>query len=624
MYTRQRTVNPLLGVYYGIFAAVFIGLIVFLLILEHMSVIDEYILYALTGAAFFLSVIISLATMTNNSEDFYVSGRRVPSGLNGLVLFVLTLGGAGLSGFTGAIFFLGVDGYGLLFGLLGGLLIAGFFFASFIRKAGVYTLPSFFEIRFRSRIVGFLGALALIVPVLLFALAELSFLKFLGPLVFGISSELTLLIILGLALFILLPGGVRSMGWAQCALAIVVLLGLIVPLIIVSLKLTNLPLAQMTYGSLIDEITRFQTGGGERLSSGADALKIMDWDVLLKDGFQALTVPFNGGERALSGLDKFFMMVVVAFGIAAMPSLLLRSSMGVTVFQARKSYAWGVALVGLAVLSIPAYAIFLQYMIFNPEAKFLVSELPEWIRQVEAFGLVSARDVNGDGQISGSEFLFARDVGIAGLPLVAGLNGTMQSLGFATLMAAALASFVGRLMTLSKLFSRDLHFQKSEMESDVVGLNNLLWTRLMIVLVTIGVVWGALYVELSGFSLFLSGLVLCACGVFPVLILSIWLNRMTKMGFVFGLVPGLLGGGALLVLTNFGLDNQTLFGLGLFEAAFVVILLSFICGIVGSFMGPKPNGADMEVLLEIRTPGGEALYERLLRLAMPRRPTGGV
>ena len=623
MYTRQRSVNPLLGVYYGIFTAVFIGLIVFLLILEHMSVIDEYILYSLSGAAFFLSVVISLATMTNNSEDFYVSGRRVPSGLNGLVLFVLTLGGAGLSGFTGVIFFLGMDGYGLLFGLIGGLLIAGFFLASFIRKAGVYTLPSFFEIRFRSRVVGFLAALALLAPVVLFALAELSFLKFLGPLVFGISSEFTLLIILVLALFILLPGGVRSMGWAQCALAIVVLLGLIVPLIIVSLKLTNLPLAQMTYGSLIDEISSFQAGGGERLSSNVEPLQITKWATLLNNEFHALTVTFIGGERALSGLDKFIMMAVIAFGIAAMPSLLLRSSMGVTVFEARKSFAWGVALVGLFVLSIPAYAIFLQYMIFNPDTKFLVSELPEWLRQLEAFGLLSARDVNGDGQISGSEFLFARDVGILALPYVASLNGTMQSLGFATLMAAALASFVGRLMTLSKLLSRDLHFQKSEMEADVIGLNNLLWSRLMIVLVTIGLISGALYVEHSGFSLFLSGLVLCACGVFPVLILSIWLNRMSKMGFVFALVPGLAGGCALLAITNFGLNNQVL-GFGLFEVALLVIILSFISGIIGSFMGPKPNGADLEVLLDIRTPGGEALYERLLRLAMPRRPTGGV
>ncbi len=623
MYARQRTVNPLLGVYYGIFTAVFIGLVVFLLILEHMKIIDEYILYALTGAAFVLSVVISLATMTNQSEDFYVSGRRVPAGLNGFVLFVLSVGGAGLSGITGAIFFLGVDGYGLLFGLLGGLLISGFFLASFIRKSGVYTLPSFFEVRFRSRFVGFLTALALVAPVVLFAFAELSFLKFMGPLVFGLSSEFTLLIVLVLALSVLLPGGVRSMGWAQCALAIVVLLGLIIPLIIVSLKLTNLPLAQMTYGSLIDEISNFQGLSGDRLSSDQGEAEITQWASLLKNEVQALSIPFIGGERALTGLEKVFMMIVIAFGVAAMPSVLLRSTMTLTVFQARKSFAWAVALVGLIVLSIPACAIFLQYMIFNPEAKFLVGDLPDWVEQLEALGLLSAKDINNDGQIVGSEFLFSRDVGLLGLPVVAGLNGTMQSLSFAALMAAAMASFVGRLMTLSKLLSRDLHFQKSEMEADVVGLSNLLWTRLMIVLVTLSLLMGAIYIDISGFALFLSGLVLCACSVFPVLILSIWWNRMTKFGYIFGLVTGLVGGCVALYLTKFGLNSDVL-GVGLFECAIGVILISFVCTVVGAFLGPKPNGADMEVLLDIRTPGGEALYDRLLRLAMPRRTTGGV
>ncbi len=623
MYARQRTVNPLLGVYYGIFTAVFIGLVVFLLILEHMKIIDEYILYALTGAAFFLSVVISLATMTNQSEDFYVSGRRVPAGLNGLVLFILSVGGAGLSGFTGAIFFLGMDAYGLLFGLLGGLLISGFFLASYIRKSGVYTLPSFFEVRFRSRFIGFLAALALIGPVLLFAFAELSFLKFMGPLVFGLSSDFTLLLVLVLALCILLPGGVRSMGWAQCALAIVVLLGLIIPLIIVSLKLTNLPLAQMTYGSLIDEISNFQAGVGDRLSSDPAELKITQWSALLKDDFQALSIPFIGGERALTGLDKFLMMVVIAFGLAATPSILLRSTLTLTVFQARKSFAWAVALVGLIILSIPACTIFLQYMIFNPEAKFLVGDLPQWVQQLEGLGLLSVKDVNNDGQIAGSEFLFMRDVGLLGVTVVAGLNETMQSLSFAALMAAAMASFVGRLMTLSKLLSRDLHFQKSEMESDVIGLSNLLWTRLMIVLVTLGLIWSALYVEISGFALFLSGLVLCACSIFPVLILSIWWNRMTKFGFVSGLLSGLIGGCAAVFLTNFGLTNAAL-GFSLFECAMALITLSFVCSVLGALIGPKPNGADMEVLLDIRTPGGEALYERLLRLAMPRRTTGSV
>ena len=98
---------------------------------------------------------------------------------------------------------------------------------------------------------------------------------------------------------------------------------------------------------------------------------------------------------------------------------------------------------------------------------------------------------------------------------------------------------------------------------------------------------------------------------------------MTKFGYIFGLLTGLVGGCVALYLTNFGLNSEVL-GFGLFECAALLILLSFVCSIAGAYLGPKPNGADMEVLLDIRTPGGEALYDRLLRLAMPRRTTGGV
>lgn len=616
MFVRQRSVNPLLGVYYGIFTAVFIGLVVFLLILEHMNIINEYIFYALSGAALFLAICISLAVTTNQADDFYVSGRRVPAGLNGLILFVLSVGGAGLSGLTACIFFFGMDGFGLLFGALFGLLLSGLLLSGFVRKAGVYTLPSFFEVRYQSRIVGFLSALVLIFPVLLFALAELSFLKFLTPLVFGVSAEISILFIFFVCLFLLLPGGVRSSGWAQCALAIVVLLGVLIPLIIVSLKLTYLPLAQVTYGSLIDEISN------DRWREGAQGAQSAGLASVLKNEFHALTLPFIGGERVFTGLDKILLMLVMAFGIAATPSVLLRSSMTPTVFQARKSFAWGVALLGLMILSIPAVAIFFQYIIFSPESRYVVGDLPQWMSSLGNLGLLKVNDLDSNGLLEPSEIRFARDLVLFGLPVVADLNGTMKSLGCAALMSAAFASLIGRIMTLSNLLSRELHFQKSEMESDVIGHNNLLWTRLMVVLTGFALCWLALFLNISGFALYLCALIFCASSIFPVLILSVWWNRMTKVGFIFGLLSGVLMSSLLIYFTHFGLSSGPL-GLSLFHSSALVIGLVFLCSIVGSYVGPKPSGAEQDVLMDIRTPGGEALYDRLLRSAMPRRSSLG-
>ena len=456
----------------------------------------------------------------------------------------------------------------------------------------------------------------MIFPVLLFALAELSFLKFLTPLVFGVSAEISLLFIFFVSLFLLLPGGVRSSGWAQCALAIVVILGVLIPLIIVSLKLTYLPLAQMTYGSLIDEISNDRW---REIAQGEGSTGLVS---VLKNEFHSLALPFIGGERVFTGLDKMWLMLVMAFGIAATPSLLLRSSMTPTVFQARKSFAWAVALVGLVVLSIPAVAIFLQYIIFSSEGRYVVGDLPIWMERLENLGLLKANDLNGNGVLEPSEIRFVRDFVLFGLPVVAELNGTMKSLGCAALISAAFASLLGRIMSLSNLLSRELHFQKDEMEADMTGHTNLLWTRLMVVLVSFALCWLALYLDISGFALYLSALAFCACSIFPPLILSVWWNRMTKFGFIFGLFSGGLVSSLLIYLTHFGLSPGPL-GMSLFHSSVIVIGFGFLCSIVGSYVGPKPDGGEQDVLMDIRTPGGEALYDRLLRSALPRRSSLG-
>lgn len=616
MLARYRMINPLLGVYYGIFAAAYIGLVVLLLIFEHMGFENRHVIYAMTGAAFALSAVIALAAFTHTNEDFFVSGRRVPAGLNGLIIFVVTVGGAGLSGLLGAVFFLGVDGFGLMFGVLGGMIISGVLLVAFTRKAGSYTVPSFFEIRYRNRMVGFISALMLMVPIFFFALAELSLVKVVGPLVLGVSPHASLLIFMLTALLLTLPGGVRSTNWSQCALAIVVLLGLIIPLVIIALKYTNLPFAQMTYGSLIEDIGKFESLKNEQVASASDV-----WSGILRGDAQFLHLSFLGGEQGFGVFEKIAFFVVVAGGVAGMPSLLMRSSVVSNVFQARKSFAWGAALIGLVILTLPAYAIFLRYMLFDPQGKLLMASLPGWVGDLQSIGLINPQDINGDGQLGSHEIKLSRDGVFLGLPLVAGLGSTLQSLCFAALMAAALAGFSGRIMTLGQLFARDLSLHKADMEADIVGLKTLMWVRGMILLVTfvLGVV--IFQMDLDGFGLFVAGLILCAGSLFPVLLLSIWWRGMTRFGMVAGMLVGFVLAAGALFMTNFG-GHAGPFGMSLFEAGLLSMLAAFVFGVVGSLAGAKPSAVDLEVLNEIRTPGGEALYDRILRLAMPRRSIG--
>lgn len=610
----RRLVNPLLGVYYGIFTAGYIGLAVLLLILEYMGVIEAHISYALTAAAFFLAAVIAIAATTRTSDDFFTSGRRVPAGLNGLVILVVSLGGAGLSGLLGAVFFLGIDGYGLMLGLLAGVILSGVLIAACLRKAGAYTLASFYEIRYGCRLAGAFSSLFLLVPMLLFALAELTLLKNLAPFILGISRELAMLAVGGAVLLLLLPGGVRSMSWSHCALAIVVLIGLMLPLVLISLDLTNLPLAQMTYGSLIEDVAKF-----ESVSKSAELRPV--WPLLVAGEGQPVRLSFIGGERALGAGEIAAMFFIIAAGVASMPAVLARSGVTYRVYEARKSFAWGAALIGLVILTVPAYAVFMRYMLFDPQSKFLLSSLPEWADSLSRIGLLQFVDADDNGALSPRELYFKRDAVLIGLPMMAGLSQTLQSLIFAGLMAAAVGGLSARVLSISQNIARDLNPRKAALEADVVGTRSLLWTRLVIVVVTAGLGYLAYLIRLDAFQLFTAAVLMAALIVFPALVFSLWWRGMTKYGLILMQLSGLLLGGGILALTAGGIEPGPM-GLSLFEMAVPGMLIVCLFGWLAGVVGPKATAEDLEAISEIRMPGGEVMYDRMLRLAMPRRGIG--
>ncbi len=616
MNTRYRLVNPLLGVYYGIFTAAFIGLGLVLLILEYMGQINGALIFSLPMAAVFLSGAIAVASMSRVREEFFISGRRVPSGLNGLAILVIALGGAGLSGLFGAMYFWGTDGFGLLFGVFVGVLMSGVLFAGFVRKAGGYTLPAFFELRYNNRMIGVTFALLLSVPAICFALGELSLIKTVMPALLGVTPEIALLLTGCVVLLMLLPGGVRSMSWSQCALAIVLVIGLVVPLVLVALKYTNLPLAPFTYGSLIDDLATFEALGGDSKAGGVSAI-----EAVVGGEPVVLQHSFLGGLRPLDLFDKLAMFFLMAGGVAAMPALVMRAGVASTAFQARKSYAWGAALIGFVVLTVPAYVIFFRYMLFDPQVNIITEALPAWITTLQSMGLISIEDGGGDGRLTGADLHMARDGIFLGLPMIAEYFEVLQSLTVAALLSAALAGLLARVMGLSLYLVRDFHLRKEQMEADVFGMKSLLWGRLAIVLVMLGLVGLSFQFHIDPFQSFMAGILFCALGVFPFLLLSVWVNRFSVVGVLVGSVSGFLLAGWILFVTEIGRASGPM-GLDLFGLGFAGMLLMLVYGLVIAQFSRRASDADRERLNDIRTPGGEAIYDRHLRNVMPRRTPG--
>jgi cation/acetate symporter len=103
-------------------------------------------------------------------------------------------------------------------------------------------------------------------------------------------------------------------------------------------------------------------------------------------------------------------------------------------------------------------------------------------------------------------------------------------------------------------------------------------------------------------------LAICGSALFPVLVLSIWWKRMNAFGAMAGMLTGFL----VALLTVAG---------GQGESAAIPSALAAIIGIPAavsaifavSLATPPPTRHVLQIVRDIRVPGGEVLYDREMR-----------
>ena len=106
---RSRLVNPRLGTYFSIFAALFVAVFVLSLILEQLGVSDGRLRIVMLFVPILLYAVIGVSTATQDVLGFFAAGRRVPSGYTGLILAMSATGATFLVAATGTFFFAGFD-----------------------------------------------------------------------------------------------------------------------------------------------------------------------------------------------------------------------------------------------------------------------------------------------------------------------------------------------------------------------------------------------------------------------------------------------------------------------------------------------------------------------------------
>jgi cation/acetate symporter len=604
--TSYPSVNPRLGTSFGIFTSAFASLVLMLVILEQLGLEREWISKLIIGLPVLFYAGIGLLVRTSNVEDFFISGQRVPPLYNGFALSANLVGGAGLLGTIGAFFFIGYDAMPIILGWCAGLGLMSVLFAPYLRKAGAYTMPGYIGIRFTSRFLRLLSAAILLVPGLMLLAAELS----VGQLIAGIflPNEQGLLLQAGLFIIIgtVFFGGMRSLTWTQCAQFIVVILGLTIPLVVISLMVTNLPLPQLSFGGVLDEMNQLEVARG-LTARGTRTLS----DVLPGGDPSVLARLFTDLFGSVSAGDYFSLTLCVMLGSAVMPSQIARLSTTPTVSGVRKSFVWAALIVGFVALTIPAYAAFTKFQVLQQLLGLPLAQVPEWGRLLEQLGLVTLSGNQLDPALGAARVQFSRDSVALILPVLNNFPFVLIGIVGAAAIAAVFGAAAGQLVSMANVFSNDIYYPV--LNRSASPSRRLLIARLSMIGFGIVALWLANRTGFDPLRMVIWALSLCAGSFFAVLSLSIWWRGLTGFGAAIGMMSGFGSTAAYILLTAGG--GYPWFGVDGLAAGMLGVPVSLLGAFTGSMLSPRPDQQALDLIDEMRVPSGETIHSRLLRLA---------
>ena len=596
--SRSRLVNPRLGTYFGIFVSALSGLVLLLIIFEQLGTPDTLLRWVMLIGPLLLYAAIAASVFTKDPLDFFVVGRRVPAGYTGLGIASSAMGATGIVAMTGVFFIIGFDALFIVIGGLAGLVLMAVMLAPFLRKFGMFTVPSYLGRRFDSRSVRILCAALIAVPMLLLLAAELRIGAFVAAWLVGQPQSLMVVLLTFCVVLGLVFGGMRSFTWTSSAQAIAAILALIVPVAVVAVMTTNFPLPQLTHGPLLRELVRNEVIQGLPIVEASSFAFMLPGDGMLPMA-KRFTEPFgNVGPAAF-----VVAMLTVAAGVASAPWLLPRVTMTPGVYETRKSIGWATVFFSLVMLTVASVSVFMRHNVMDLVAAAGSTTVPGWLQQLTELGFAQI-DTRATRLVFAS-FSFWRDTVFLSLPIAAGLPNVFAYFAAAGAVAAALVAAGAVVGALGNVIAEDV-------------INGLSWEplpsepRVWVARIAFGVVailggLMALVAPTDALSLLLTCLALTGSTLFPVLALSIWWKRMNAFGAMAGLASGfgvavvtMLAGSAI------GLDGAL--------AGLLGIPASVLGTILASLATPAPTRSVLELVREMRVPGGEVIYDREMRM----------
>ena len=201
---------------------------------------------------------IGYISRTAQVSEYYVAGRRVPAFYNGMATAADWMSAASFIGMAGSLYLQGYDGLAFVLGWTGGYVLVAVLVAPYLRKFGAYTVPDFLAARYEGNLARFVGVVVLISCSFIYLMGQLTGTGLVMSRLIGIPFEYGVFVGLAGILVCSMLGGMRAVTWTQVAQYIVLIIAYLIPVIILSTQTTGVPVPQIMYGGVLQEVTELE------------------------------------------------------------------------------------------------------------------------------------------------------------------------------------------------------------------------------------------------------------------------------------------------------------------------------------------------------------------------------
>ena len=242
--------------YYVWYTGSFLVFIVALAIGEWLGMSQIAIGHVFLFATIAIYAGIGVMSRTSDVSEYYVAGRRVPAVFNGMATAADWMSAASFIGLAGTLYLSGFEGLAFVTGWTGGFVLVALLLAPYLRKFGQYTIPDFLGARYEGNAVRLVGLAAAVLTSFVYLVAQIYGVGLITSRFVNVEFEIGLFIGLTGILVCSFLGGMRAVTWTQVAQYVILIIAYLVPVLILSYKITGVPIPQVMYGQVLSQLSQ--------------------------------------------------------------------------------------------------------------------------------------------------------------------------------------------------------------------------------------------------------------------------------------------------------------------------------------------------------------------------------